>query len=144
MIGGTAADVVVTGGTQRGRNLFHAFSRFDLDNNSVTFDGAGTNGVQGIYGRIHQLGASNLNGEIRLRNWGVPSPELLLMNPFGFVVGPNFSSSGLTSLSLLATDALVFQDPADQVFPFDMSVTSAQLGVNDPDWENSALLALFR
>ena len=140
LIGGTAADVVVTGGTQRGRNLFHAFSRFDLDNNSVTFDGAGTNGVQGIYGRIHQLGASNLNGEIRLRNWGVPSPELLLMNPFGFVVGPNFSSSGLTSLSLLATDALVFQDPADQVFPFDMSVTSAQLGVNDPDWENSAFV----
>ena len=28
------------------------------------------------------------------------------MNPFGFVVGPNFSSSGLTSFSLLATDAL--------------------------------------
>ena len=59
LTGGTAADVVVTGGTQRGRNLFHAFSRFDLNNNSVTFDGSGTNGVEGIYGRIHQLGASN-------------------------------------------------------------------------------------
>ena len=34
----------------------------------------------------------------------------MLMNPFGFVVGTGFSGHGITSLALMATDALVFQD----------------------------------
>ena len=127
-------DSVITGGTQRGRNLFHAFSQFDLSGGSATFDGVGTSGVQGIYGRIHQSGQSTLNGLIRLQNWSGSNPELMLMNPFGFVVGSDFASSGLSSFSLLATDAMLFENSAGQVFAFDMAITSSGLNVSDPNW----------
>ena len=130
----SGTDSVITGGTQRGKNLFHAFSQFDLTSGSATFDGAGTSGVQGIYGRIHQSGQSTLNGLIRLQNWSGGNPELMLMNPFGFVVGTNYSSSGLSSFSLLATDAMLFENSDSQVFAFDMAITSSGLNVSDPNW----------
>ena len=129
------ADSVITGGTQRGKNLFHAFGQFDLNGGLAIFDGTGTTGIQGIYGRIHQARPSKLDGLIRLQNWdNQANPELMLMNPFGFTVGSNFSSYGITGFALMATDALLFQDNSNQVFAFDMAITSAQLGVVDPDW----------
>ena len=134
-VSGNSSDgYVITNGTQRGRNLFHAFSRFDLNGGSATFDGSGTSGVGAIYGRIHQSTPSNLNGQLRLQNWDGSNPDLMLMNPFGFVVGTGFSSYGITSLALMATDALVFQDQAGHVFAFDMSINSSQMSVNPPDW----------
>ena len=126
---------VITNGTQRGKNLFHAFSQFNLNGGSATFDGSGTSGIQAIYGRIHQTTPSNLNGLLRLQNWdNQANPELMLMNPFGFIVGTNFSSYGITSFALLATDALAFQDQDGHVFPFDMSINSSQMSVNPPNW----------
>ena len=133
--GNSSDGYVITNGTQRGRNLFHAFSRFDLNGGSATFDGSGTSGVEAIYGRIHQSTPSDLNGNLRLQNWDNQiNPELMLMNPFGFVVGTGFSSYGISSFALMATDALVFQDQAGHVFAFDMSINSSQMSVNPPDW----------
>ena len=138
---GNASDgYVITNGTQRGNNLFHAFGQFDLNGSSATFDGTGTTGVEAIYGRIHQLAPSNLNGFLRLQNWdNQSSPHLFLMNPFGFVVGPGFGFSGIgtNSFALFATDALVFQDQSGNVFAFDMAIDAQGLSTNTPDWASA-------
>ena len=135
-VGGTSSEAVITGGTQRGNKLFHSFSRFDIaPGSSAVFDGSGTSGVQTIFGRI-ETGPSKLAGPLEGRNWGGASPELMLMNPFGFIVEDGFSVSGLTPLSLLAVDALMFRDPSSQaLFPFDMNIDTSGLQV--PHWSTS-------
>ena len=134
-VGGTSAEAVITGGTQRGNKLFHSFSRFDIaPGSSAVFDGSGSTGVGMIFGRI-ETGPSKLAGPLGGRNWGAASPELMLMNPFGFIVEKGFSSSGLTPLSLFAVDALMFRDPSSQaLFPFDMNISASGLQVTTPNW----------
>ena len=108
-------DSVITGGTRRGNNIFHSFRKFGIANGeSATFDGGGVNGINNLYGRI-ETGPSQLNGSIRLQNWGGTTPDLMLLNPFGFVVGSGFSSAGVRGLSLVALDALLFEDSASQL-----------------------------
>ena len=127
-------DSVITGGTRRGNNIFHSFSRFGLANGeSATFDGGGVNGINNLYGRI-ETGPSQLNGSIRLQNWGGTIPDLMLLNPFGFVVGSGFSSAGVRGLSLIGMDALLFEDSANQVVAFDLNIDAAGLSVVNPDW----------
>ena len=124
-------DFVITGGTRKGNNIFHSFSQFGIANGeSATFDGGGVNGINNLYGRI-ETGPSQLNGSLRLQNWGGKTPDLMLLNPFGFVVGSGFSSAGVRGLSLVAMDALLFEDSAQQVVAYDLDV---DLGVNPPDW----------
>ena len=127
-------DSVITGGTRRGNNIFHSFSQFGIANGeSATFDGGGVNGINNLYGRI-EAGPSQLNGAIRLQNWGVITPDVMLLNPFGFVVGPGFSSAGVRGMSLIALDALLFEDSASQVIAYDLNIDRAGLGVNNPNW----------
>jgi len=135
LVGGTSAEAVITGGTQRGNKLFHSFSRFDIaPGSSAVFDGSGSTGVGIIFGRI-ETGPSKLAGPLGGRNWGGASPALMLMNPFGFIVEKGFSSSALTPLSLFAVDALMFRDPSSQaLFPFDMNISASGLQVTTPNW----------
>ena len=134
-VGGTSAEAVITGGTQRGYKLFHSFSRFDIaPGSSAVFDGSGSTGVGIIFGRI-ETGPSKLAGPLGGRNWGGASPALMLMNPFGFIVEKGFSSSGLTPLSLFAVDALMFRDPSSQaLFLFDMNISASGLQLTTPNW----------
>jgi len=98
------------------------------------FDGTGTNGVQTIFGRI-ETGPSKLAGSLGLRNWGGVTPEVMLMNPFGFSVDQGFSSSGMGPLSLMAVDALMFRDSTTgALFPFDMNISQTGLEVTSPNW----------
>ena len=129
-------DSLITGGTRRGSNLFHSFERFGIANGeSAIFDGSGVNGVDHIYGRI-ETGPSQLDGNLSLQNWGTLTPNLMLLNPFGFVVGSNFIGNGLHSFSLMAVDAILFEDSANQVVAFDLNLSAAGLGVNNPDWSS--------
>ncbi len=134
-VGGTTNDALITGGTQRGGKLFHSFGRFDIaPNGSAVFDGNGTSGVQTIFGRI-ETGPSKLAGSLGLRNWGGTTPEVMLMNPFGFSVEKGFSSSGMGPLSLMAVDALMFRDSTTgALFPFDMNISQTGLEVTTPNW----------
>ncbi|WP_353091734.1 hypothetical protein, partial [Synechococcus lacustris] len=143
-VGGTSSDAVITGGTQRGNKLFHSFSRFDVaPGSSAVFDGSGTSGVQTIFGRI-ETGPSKLAGPLGGRNWGGASPELMLMNPFGFIVEKGFSISGLTPLSLFAVDALMFRDPSSQaLFPFDMNISASGLQVTTPNWNTAEFVGFL-
>ncbi|MFS6819308.1 CHAT domain-containing protein [Synechococcus lacustris Tous-12m] len=143
-VGGTSSEAVITGGTQRGNKLFHSFSRFDIaPGSSAVFDGSGTSGVQTIFGRI-ETGPSKLAGPLGGRNWGGASPELMLMNPFGFIVEKGFSISGLTPLSLFAVDALMFRDPSSQaLFPFDMNISASGLQVTTPNWDTAEFVGFL-
>ena len=143
-VGGTSSEAVITGGTQRGNKLFHSFSRFDIaPGSSAVFDGTGTTGVGIIFGRI-ETGPSKLAGPLGGRNWGGASPELMLMNPFGFIVEKGFSISGLTPLSLLAVDALMFRDPSSQaLFPFDMNISVSGLQVTTPNWSTAEFVGFL-
>ena len=143
-VGGTSAEAVITGGTQRGNKLFHSFSRFDIaPGSSAVFDGSGSSGVQTIFGRI-ETGPSKLAGPLGGRNWGGAIPELMLMNPFGFIVEKGFSISGLTPLSLFAVDALMFRDPSSQaLFPFDMGISASGLQVTTPNWSTAEFVGFL-
>ncbi|WP_461556070.1 two-partner secretion domain-containing protein, partial [Synechococcus sp.] len=143
-VGGTSAEAVITGGTQRGYKLFHSFSRFDIaPGSSAVFDGSGSTGVGIIFGRI-ETGPSKLAGPLGGRNWGGASPALMLMNPFGFIVEKGFSSSGVTPLSLFAVDALMFRDPSSQaLFPFDMNIDRSGLQVTTPNWNTAEYVGIL-
>ena len=143
-VGGTSSEAVITGGTQKGNKLFHSFSRFDIaPGSSAVFDGNGSSGVQTIFGRI-ETGPSKLAGPLGGRNWGGASPELMLMNPFGFIVEKGFSSSGLTPLSLFAVDALMFRDPSSQaLFQFDMNISATGLQLTTPNWNTAEFVGFL-
>src|SRR5262245_6069197 len=97
--GGTQYNI--TGGTRPGGggNLYHSFGDFNVPNNNianflngVSFDSAGNQLAAGlptsnILGRVTGGNISNIFGTIQTTGFG--NANLFLMNPTGFVFGPN-------------------------------------------------------
>ena len=91
----------ITGGTRPGggTNLFHSFGDFNVPNNNVAnFLNAGSADLAGnplaaglptsnILGRVTGGNMSNIFGAIHTTNFG--AANLFLMNPAGFLFGPN-------------------------------------------------------
>src|SRR5579863_9084051 len=72
-------------GKQVGGNLFHSFGVFGLTTGeSATFTGPAT--VTNVVGRVTGGVQSAVNGAI---NSAIPGANLYLVNPAGFVFGPN-------------------------------------------------------
>ena len=72
-------------GRQEGNNLFHSFSQFDLNKEqSATFTGDET--IQNIIGRVTSGKYSIIDGTLRTQ---IPRVDLYLVNPGGFIFGPN-------------------------------------------------------
>lgn len=72
-------------GRQEGNNLFHSFSQFDLNKEqSATF--LGPNTVENIIGRVTGSKNSFIDGTLRSE---IPNANLYLINPNGFIFGPN-------------------------------------------------------
>nr|VFJ60505.1 MAG: filamentous hemagglutinin family N-terminal domain-containing protein [Candidatus Kentron sp. DK] len=72
-------------GRLRGDNLFHSFSRFDLDwYESAVFDGPSH--VRQIVSRVTGGESSRIDGQLRT---SIPGAGLWLMNPAGVVFGPD-------------------------------------------------------
>jgi filamentous hemagglutinin family protein len=96
-----SANCVITGGTRPGggTNLFHSFGQFNIGTgdittfqNGVSFDLAGNPLVAGlqtsnILGRVTGGNLSSIYGTIQTSGFG--SANLFLMNPAGFLFGPN-------------------------------------------------------
>jgi filamentous hemagglutinin family protein len=74
-------------GRQRGGNLFHSFSTFDLDQGDVaTFTGPPT--VHCVFARITGGHPSSIDGTIACT---IPDAAFYLINPSGVVFGPDSS-----------------------------------------------------
>jgi filamentous hemagglutinin family protein len=74
----------IEGGAQRGRNLFHSFQQFNVDEGgSVYF--LNPNGVSNIFSRVTGANRSDILGTLGVRG----SANLFLMNPNGILFGQN-------------------------------------------------------
>jgi len=89
-------------GQQKGANLFHSFSEFDLERHqSATFLGPPT--VRHIIGRITSGTLSKINGRLSSQ---IPQADLYLMNPYGFAFGPQATLDLQGSLQLTTASQL--------------------------------------
>lgn len=82
----------ITGGTRAGTNLFHSFGDFNVPTNNIAnFLNTPVNGVlpstSNILGRVTGGNPSTIFGMIQTTGFG--NANLFLMNPYGFLFGPN-------------------------------------------------------
>ncbi len=113
----------ITGGTRPGGgvNLFHSFGNFNVPNNNIANflndSGAATTN---ILGRVTGGNISNIFGTIQTTGFG--NANLFLMNPAGFLFGPNatlnvggmvaFTSADYLRLKGTGGDGIFYADPA--------------------------------
>lgn len=102
----------ITGGTRPGGgvNLFHSFGEFGVpDNNIANFrnDSPGLQTVN-ILGRVTGGSESHIFGAIRTSEFG--SANLFLMNPAGFLFGPNATVNVGGMVSFTSADYLKLGD----------------------------------
>jgi filamentous hemagglutinin family protein len=95
-------------GKQVGANLFHSFNTFNVrTGESATFSGpVGTNN---IIGRVTGRQTSSVDGKISST---VPGANLFLLNPSGWMFGPNASLDVKGSFHVSTADNLRFADGA--------------------------------
>ncbi|MBD2102043.1 S-layer family protein [Leptolyngbya sp. FACHB-261] len=79
----------IQGGTQRGTNLFHSFSEFNVpEGRSVYFENP--TGVTNILSRVTGANSSNIAGVLGVGAPGaIGAANLFLINPNGIIFGPN-------------------------------------------------------
>src|SRR5215510_8586482 len=80
----------ITGGTRPGggTNLFHSFGNFNVPNNNIAnfLNNSGL-ATSNILGRVTGGNISNIFGTIQTTGFG--NANLFMMNPAGFLFGPN-------------------------------------------------------
>lgn len=91
-------------GQQSGANLFHSFSQFNLQQGeSATFSGPNT--IDNIISRITGGDRSTIDGLLRSN---IDGANLFMVNPAGFIFGPNASVDISGSLHISSADYLRF------------------------------------
>jgi filamentous hemagglutinin family protein len=95
-------------GTRSGDNLFHSFSRFDVETGgSATF--SGPDAIRHVIGRVTGGTRSTIDGALRST---VAGADLWLINPAGMLFGPNASLDVQGSFHVSTADELSFADGA--------------------------------
>ncbi len=95
-----------TMGKQVGGNLFFSFSSFSLaSNESATFTGPAS--VHDILARVTGGNSSTIDGTISCQ---IPGANLFLLNPAGFIFGPNATINIRGSLVVSTADYMKFAD----------------------------------
>jgi filamentous hemagglutinin family protein len=103
----------ITGGTRPGggTNLFHSFGNFDVPNNNIAnfLNNSGLP-TSNILGRINGGNVSNICGTIQTTDFG--NANLFLMNPAGFLFGPNASLNVGGMVAFTSADYIRLADNA--------------------------------
>lgn len=102
LINGANADLI-NGGAQRGSNLFHSFTEFNINDGQRVYFG-NPSGVQNILTRVTGGNASNILGTLGVN--GIAN--LFLINPNGIVFGNNASLDIRGSFLATTANALQF------------------------------------
>ena len=101
----------ITGGTRpgNGTNLFHSFDQFGVPHNSIAnFQNDAGIPTANILGRITGGNPSNIYGSIQTSNFG--NANLFLINPAGFVFGPNATLNIGGMVAFTSADYLKLSD----------------------------------
>src|SRR5215472_10883083 len=103
----------ITGGTRPGGgvNLFHSFGNFNVPNNNIAnfLNDSGLS-TSNILGRVTGGNLSNIFGTIQTTGFG--NANLFLMNPAGFLFGPNATVNVGGTVTFTTADYLRFTDNA--------------------------------
>ncbi len=94
----------ITGGTQAGRNLFHSFHQFGLNQGQVA-NFFSNPAIANILARVNGGSVSYINGLIQVLGG---NSNLFLMNPAGIVFGPNASLNVPASFTATTADKIMF------------------------------------
>src|SRR5215472_2128108 len=103
----------ITGGTRPGGgpNLFHSFGQFNVPNNNIAnFLNDSGLATSNILGRVTGGNISNIFGTIQTTNFG--NANLFMMNPTGFLFGPNATVNVGGMVSFTSADYLRLADGA--------------------------------
>jgi filamentous hemagglutinin family protein len=93
-------------GQQRGGNLFHSFSEFNLQANEIaSFNGP--NSIQNIITRVTGGHPSQINGTLRST---IPAANLYFLNPYGILFGAHAKLDLQGSFHASTADTLYFSD----------------------------------
>ena len=102
----------ISGGTRPGggANLFHSFGDFNVPNNNIAnFLNDSGLATSNILGRVTGGNLSNIFGTIQTTGFG--NANLFLMNPAGFLFGPNATVNVGGIVAFTTADYLRFHEP---------------------------------
>jgi len=94
----------ITGGTQAGRNLFHTFHQFGLNQGQVA-NFFSNPAIANILAQENGGSASYINGLIQVLEC---SSNLFIINPAGIVFGPNASLNVPAAFTATTADRIMF------------------------------------
>lgn len=99
---------VITGGAQRGQNLFHSFQEFNVSEGRGAYFNSPNVDVQNIFSRVTGSNPSEIMGV--LGTFGESNPDLYLINPNGIVFGENSSLDVGGSFTATTADGIEFSE----------------------------------
>lgn len=123
---------MITGGTQKGRNLFHSFQSFSLSKNQDAVFQNISPRVNYVISRVTGKSSSFINGGIRLHlTQGTLSPaNFIFLNPQGIRFGSNASLNLSGSFIASTAKSIKFKD--DKIFGSDISPGKTLLSIAQP------------
>lgn len=95
----------ISGGAIRGSNLFHSFQRFNIKSGHGVFF-RNPQGIQNIFARVNGNELSTIDGVLGV----LGGADLFLLNPNGFIFGPNAQLNLNGSFLATSADYIKFKD----------------------------------
>ena len=96
----------ITGGAQRGQNLFHSFEEFNVKDGSAVYFSSPNADIANILSRVTGNDVSEIFGT--LGTSGASQPDLFLINPNGIIFGENASLDVGSSFVATTADSVQF------------------------------------